>query len=346
MQVILTPTSVANMFGPGLNGFASSVPGPATQMSAEWFNSAQQEIVNVITGQGLVLDGLQFDQMKRAIDNYAFVDPTITSTLTIPNGASLNVQLGGTLQCDAGSTASFDTLSTSGLATLKSCAVTNLLTASGGLSVPGGTLSCGTAATFSGATTTFSGTNVATGLTTTLTTNGNVLCNGELNSATRMRIRGSITVAAGDLSVDASDNLRFRDASATKFVHVNPSGWVLGLGRADTLGGAALTLSLDTATAVAPLAAADLVVEASVWVSRAIAGIVTISLTEVGVGQIGTNDTFVVPATGGSNFYQISFSRTRVAAPTSPARIYRLTVDGGASNVTCRNGLIRVSPTG
>jgi hypothetical protein len=160
-----------------------------------------------------------------------------------------------------------------------------------------------------------------------------------------MRIRGSVTVAAGDLSVDASDNLRFRDASATKFVHVNASGWVLGLGRADTLGVAALTQTLDTAASVAPLAAADLVVEASVWVSRAIAGVVTISLTEVGVGQIGTNDTFTVPATGGSNFYQISFSRTRVAAPTSPARIYRLTVDGGASNVTCRNGIIRVGPT-
>lgn len=238
------------------------------------------------------------------------------------------------------------TLSSSGASTVgTTLGVTGVTTATGGLSVPGGTLSCGAPATFSGATTTLSGTDVSTGLTTTLTANGNVLCNGELNSASRMRIRGSVTVAAGDLSVDASDNLRYRDASATKFVHVNASGWVLGLGRADTLGVAALTQTLDTAASVAPLAAADLVVEASVWVSRAIAGVVTISLTEVGVGQIGTNDTFTVPATGGSNFYQISFSRTRVAAPTSPARIYRLTVDGGASNVTCRNGIIRVGPT-
>ena len=229
--------------------------------------------------------------------------------------------------------------------------VAALLDAQGDVDVGGtleidalGTLTCLASATFSGSTSTFSGTNVSTGLTTTLTANGAVECNGELKSASRMRIRGTVTVAAGDLSVDASDNLRFRDATATKFVHVNASGWVLGLGRADTLGVAALTQTLDTATAIAPLAASDLVVEASVWVSRAVAGIVTISLTEVGVGQIGTNDTFVVPATGGSNFYQISFSRTRVAVPTSPTRIYRLTVDGGASNVTCRNGIIRVGP--
>lgn len=151
MQVILTPAAVPDMFGPGINGFKNSTPlPPATQLSAEWFNSVQQEIVNVITGQSIALDALSFDQMKRAIDNYAFADPTVSGSLTIGSGAKLKVQPGGTLECEAGSVAKLATLQTSGLATLNSLAVTNssslasatasgtvgisgLLTASGGV---------------------------------------------------------------------------------------------------------------------------------------------------------------------------------------------------------------------
>lgn len=86
MQVIQTPTAVADKFGPGLNGFKGDVPPlpPPTQVSAEWFDSVQQEIVNVIIGQGIALDGLQFDQLKQALDDYAFVgDPSIIGSLTV-----------------------------------------------------------------------------------------------------------------------------------------------------------------------------------------------------------------------------------------------------------------------
>jgi hypothetical protein len=91
MQVILTATAVPDKFGVGLNGFKGSIPPlpPPTELSAEWFDSVQQELVNVIIGQGIALDGLVFDQMKQAIDDYAFADPSITGSLSILNGATL-----------------------------------------------------------------------------------------------------------------------------------------------------------------------------------------------------------------------------------------------------------------
>ncbi len=166
MQVILTPNAVADMFGPGLNGFTGSVPGPPTELSPEWFNSVQQEIVNVVLGQGIALDGLVFDQLKTAIDNYAFLDPKISSSLIVQNGAALIVNNGGLLQCDPGSTVSISTdvtiggnldmtshaisnvttIGTSGLATLNSLSVTTtavvtgVLTANGGINLAGQTL--------------------------------------------------------------------------------------------------------------------------------------------------------------------------------------------------------------
>jgi hypothetical protein len=104
VQVILTPTAVADKFGVGLNGFADSVPGPPTQLSEQWFDSVQMEIVNVLVGQGIALDGLQFDQLKQAIDDYAFLDPTITSTLTVDAGAALYIANGGGFVLQNGST--------------------------------------------------------------------------------------------------------------------------------------------------------------------------------------------------------------------------------------------------
>jgi hypothetical protein len=102
MQVILTPTAVADKFGVGLNGFAGSVPGPPTQLSEQWFDSMQMEIVNVILGQGIALDGLQFDQLKQALDDYSFLDPHITSSLSIDAGATLFVLNGGIVDVNAG----------------------------------------------------------------------------------------------------------------------------------------------------------------------------------------------------------------------------------------------------
>jgi hypothetical protein len=343
MQVILTPTAVADMFGPGLNGFVGSVPGPPTELSAEFFNSIQMELVNVLVGQSIALDGLQFDQLKQAFDNYVFLDPTIASTLTIPSGAVLNVQSGGTLQCDAGSTATFDTITCASLLGGSGTFTGNVSaiagTFGGTLTANGSTIVNGTMSVVGA-----SGGALTSDPTAVCTWNGTMTVNGVFTSAFRTKITSTTSLAAGDLSVDASNNLRWRDNSATKFMHVSASGWVKGYGQSDSLAVAA-SATLDTAVAVAPLATADMDVEASCWVSRTVAGSVTVALDEVGgLGQIGTSGTFNVPATAAGAFSQICFSRKRTSATTTP-RIYRLTVTAGAGSVTVVNARITVTPT-
>jgi hypothetical protein len=103
MQVILTPTAVVDKFGPGLNGFKGDVPPlpPPTQVSPEWFDSVQMEIVNVILGQGIALDGLQFDQLKQALDDYAFLNPSVNGTLTVTGAIDVTQASAGTPAIDA-----------------------------------------------------------------------------------------------------------------------------------------------------------------------------------------------------------------------------------------------------
>jgi hypothetical protein len=98
MQVILTPTAVADMFGTGLNGFQDSVPGPPTELSAEWFNSMQMEIVSVLVNQGYALDGLLFDQLDFALNNFSF-----DGSVAIQSGGTLSILGGGTLYLEGGS---------------------------------------------------------------------------------------------------------------------------------------------------------------------------------------------------------------------------------------------------
>jgi hypothetical protein len=102
MERITTPTAVPNKFGPGKNGFQGGGPPNATQLSPEWFDNVQEETARVIEGQGIVLDGGQLDQMKQAIDDYAFADPSITGTLTIENLASIEVESGGAINVQSG----------------------------------------------------------------------------------------------------------------------------------------------------------------------------------------------------------------------------------------------------
>lgn len=230
------------------------------------------------------------------------------------------------------------TIDSSGLATLDSATITNVLTASGDvlLGTDGGNaIDVNSPMLILGSV----GGSLSSDPTATLEWNGLAEFNGRLNVAT------GTSTAEGDLSKDGSGNFRYRDASATRFVHTSAPGWVKGLGQSSTLGAAAASLTLDTAVAVAPKATADLDVEASCWVSRAIAGAVTISLDEVGgLGQIGTSGTFTVPATAGTTYAQINFSRIRTSATTTP-RIFRLTIAGGGSNVTVINARISVTPT-
>lgn len=161
---------------------------------------------------------------------------------------------------------------------------------------------------------------------------------GKLNLPQTPEI-GTVT---GDILRNAAGNLKYRDASAVRFVMVNPNGWVSGHGQADVVS-AAGTVQLDTSTAVAPSAAANLDVVAEAWVQRAVAGLVRVSLVEVGgVGQIQTAAELTVSATiGSTNYTQVVFSRTRVAADTTP-RVYRFLVEGSGANVRLENARIKV----
>src|SRR5690606_4755596 len=98
MQVILTPTAVANMFGPGLHGFKGTTDTPPTQLSPEWCNSVQMELVNIVLSQGGTLDGLVFDQVATALNSWQW-----SGTPTLLDGAQLFVSDNATVEFESGS---------------------------------------------------------------------------------------------------------------------------------------------------------------------------------------------------------------------------------------------------
>ena len=78
MQRVNRSTAVPTMPAPPAGGtpgyFAGGNPGlgqPASVPGYEWFNAVQEEIVNTILGAGIVLDGANVTQLRRAIDRLA-----------------------------------------------------------------------------------------------------------------------------------------------------------------------------------------------------------------------------------------------------------------------------------
>lgn len=71
---------VANIFGAGKNGFRDGdLPNGIfpTYLNADWFNHIQEEVANVIEGQGVVLDNASRQQMAQALSRVtAAGDPT------------------------------------------------------------------------------------------------------------------------------------------------------------------------------------------------------------------------------------------------------------------------------
>jgi len=72
VQRITTATRSINKFGVGKDGFEGSVPGPPTQLEAAWYDNVQEELANVIEGQGYALDGLTLNQLSFALNNFVF----------------------------------------------------------------------------------------------------------------------------------------------------------------------------------------------------------------------------------------------------------------------------------
>jgi len=214
-----------------------------------------------------------------------------------------------------------------------------------GATIPAGkTMTLGGPTVVNGAFTVFgaAGGSIASDPTAVFGWNGVANLIGTNTLGGRTNLTATTSLFQSDLSTNGSGHLRWRDAVSTTQVHRSPTGWFKGLGAADTAGPLA-NVTLDTSTAVAPEVAGDVEVVGVAWVQRVIAGPVTVSLDAVGVGQIGTATAINVPASGGLNYTPITFTRVRAAANTTP-RVYRLTIAGGGSNVTCKALSIRVTP--
>ena len=343
MQRISTPTREVDKFGLGKDGFKAGGPPNATQLESSWFDNVQEELANVVEGQGVALDGLVLNQLKQVLDNYSFVSPTINGILTIAAG--------GTFQCDAGSTVNLDTTLT--------CNSDVVLgdSAADAVIIPGSTTHVGPAyftdpieiydtVLLDGVTSVTAAFNILGASGGSLSCDPTAVCqwNGTMELIGRVRILSGTSVAEGDLSKDGSGNFQYRNASGTRKVHVSQDGWVKGYGQLNTSALAAV-VQLDTDSSVAPIVTADLDVSAEFWVQRAVAGDIIVSLIEVGgIGQISTNQTVRCAATGGSTWERYTFSRERASADTTP-RTYRLEVDANGSLVACRNLRITVEPT-
>jgi hypothetical protein len=365
VQTILGPNIAADFFGPGLNAFRAQDPmlGPPTAVTTEYLNNVLMEIINVIIGQGIDLDSAQFDQLKKAIDDYTFADPHVSGSLTIDGGAMLFVENLGTIDVQAGaglvlkngSTLAFEanvTLVAADQSWTWGTSNANFWTINGDIRL--GTdatnlLLVKSPSTFEQNVTLSSGASVDGAMVVSGADGGSVTSdglavldwNGQILASGRLTIAGSLSIVPGDLSVDGSSNLRYRDAAATKYVHVNASGWVKGHGDTSTAGPSA-TINVDTDTAVAPIVASDMDIEARASVSRVGGGTVQLTLTEVGVGPIGASRSRVVVSTAADSYTEVSISRTH-AASTTP-RIYRLTVDGLGANVSLVEARITATP--
>ena len=362
MQTILTSTAIADMFGPGLNGFNQDPEmGPPTEIGAQIMNSIMMEVINVATANGAALDSANKAQMRDAISSWVFVDPRVTGEMVIEGTGSVVLESGATLTADAGATIVVNGAFVAG-GPSASFLVNCVADFNGAVNMNGSTTSIGDSAADAlsvTATATFNSqvifgtagssinglmTFIAAGAPSggiTSDTSALMTWNGQATFSTRLTITAT-TSNAGDIGQDGGSRLQWTDATSTKYVHVSEAGQLRSHGQASTLGAAAASLSLDTTQSVAPRVATNLDVRAEAWVSRAIAGSVTVSLTEVGVGQIGTNAVRNVVATAVGEGTQICFSRTH-AASTTP-RIYRFTVDGGGSNVTVTQARITVEP--
>jgi hypothetical protein len=96
MQRISTATRVIDKFGPGRDGFANGNPAtgaPSTQLEAEWYDSQQEEMANVIELAGMTLNPADMTQLWQAINsriaaatgNFVLrTGDTMSGNLTVP----------------------------------------------------------------------------------------------------------------------------------------------------------------------------------------------------------------------------------------------------------------------
>jgi len=327
MQVILTPTAKPDKFGPGINGFAT-FPDPPTQLSPEWFDSVQMEIVNVILGQGIALDGLQFDQLKKAIDNYSFVNPTLTGTMKLAAGAELRVEStavirvksGAFLTCEAGSIATFADVNATGTITAPSYEV-----AAGG-SIAG-----------ADALTTIAGFGSIEAAILQTTAGGRV-------ESSRFELAAAAPAVANTLTRTSGSALVW---GTSERVHTSGTGYIFARGFTAGAAAAAAHTITTSAAAPSPVDGSSLRIVGELSALMTIANTVTLQLqaeTAPGSGvyaNTGTSITIAVPSAA-NDWKRIGIEREY--APGGQALRYRLRVDAnGGSSVVIDSAVITVS---
>jgi hypothetical protein len=334
MQRISTATREIDKFGPGKDGFKGGGPPNATQLESAWCDSVQEELARVIEGQGIVLDPMQLDQLKEALDSYSFDSPKVSGTMTVTG----DVVVPGVFQASTTlgiveSTAPFYAYDNVFLGDTAADQITFNGTSVFLVGSPvTGTCSWHAALAVVGA----SGGSLSSDPTAAMTWNGPATFNGAATFTSTLTLP-SAGGAAGRIYRDGLDLLRYF-SSAAKYVHTSSNGARRASACADTLGAAAASKSLTTSSPMAPPVATTIEVSAQLWVRRAVSGSVEVSLSESVGGPIGTTGTIEVTETSGNQWQVVNFCR-EIVVDTTP-RTYTVTVNGLGSNVTVTNARI------
>ncbi len=350
----------ADEFGAGLDGMTDGDPDPNVMEFGTILNSRQTngiigENMAILVDQGVApIDGA-YDQTALALNSFDFkgdVKIAAAATLNVKNTGILTAEAGASIVMATGSTCTFQAgvaFSWADQTMVIGTSVANDVTIHGDVTLgtdPSNTITMKGGVTFedgleveAAQTSTFRGPlfmvgddggSISSDAFATLNWFGLINCQDRLNV-------GTVGSSQGDVFFDG-DRLRFQESGGSVEVNTSRWGYIRGYGEDSSIPAGA-TISIDTGNTVAPPVAADLHVRGEIWIERAVAGSVTVSLIEVGVGQIGVSSTASAPLLGSGAYLMFSMSRTVVAADTTP-RFYRLEVFGNGQDVTGTNAVV------
>ena len=352
METIKGANRVIDKFGPGLDGFQSGLPPASTSLTPEWFDSVQQEIVNVLLDQGIVLDGLQLDQMSKALADYQFSNPVVNGSLTIAGGAMLFVENTGTIEVKSGAGLVLKNGSTfaveanvtffwSDNTLVMGTSNTNDVTINGNVTLGTGT----------GAATVTVGADVADAFEVNATTTMHedvTVDNGGTFTCGKIIISPAIAPSGPRELVAGSDGqLVYQPVGGIESVHHSSNGWTYATGEQEASSGTfATNLSLFTAQRATPKTN-DVIVIAEGWGQRSIAGIVTLQLQwDDGAGVYtdqGASVNWSWVDTASATVWSYFRIARRLSPNTAINRLYRLKVLGnGGALAAVREATIRV----
>lgn len=345
MQVILTPTAVPDKFGPGLHGFQGVVPGPPTQISPEWLDSVQMELVYPLLDQGFALDSLNLGQLTIALNSWKW-----SGTPTLLNGAQLFVNGGGTIEVESGGTFIMAPGSTGSF--LGSATFSDFLTVAAA-----GTFVCNGLAGFNGnviignsGTNTFTVDVASTFNDTTEFTADVSITNNATLTAGKVKLSPAIAPSGErELVADSNGNLVYQPTAdpSPHYVHHSKSGWTYATGEQEAeTAMAGVNTSLVTAERCTPQSI-DVLVVAEGWGQMSVAanqvvmqmqydngaGVYSDVGTSVAVEWVDTSNPLVW------SFFRIS---RRLTPNTSINRLYRLKLTPDAGQIKIREATIRV----